>query len=475
MIIRLSNSGSFLAEGENETEGSIDKKVRFVYCGTFNSMDGEVEVTEKHLEKIVKNHNSRLSKLKRLANGDIPVRMMQPLQLDHSTSAMMTVGRIIGELSLEDSDVDGQGTMKLAMMGKVRVLGKENVEKVKDGRWADVSIGADLTDGKLNELSITPFPAAEHAAMLSRASEQTEKPKEASMTEEQKKAMREKMKKHLMDKEKLSEKDADEKLSKMEDKDVEQMSAKCTEDEENDKKAKMAAQKAEAITLMKGSNEAQRLARKELKLSQINARFSRLRADCKITPAEIKKKDMAKLSEMSDGELKAMYDSYAQREPVIIPGMFGSVKAISAAELANKSKIVNQANLEAELRAQFTSNPENVKKLSEAEIAAKAKLAVVPSQEGSAVPGVNPHDHMKHMKHLNELLSAGKLHEAKEHLKKLMDGAPDDEMSDGDVGAEAEKHMSALATSLEKLQTEHKALVKLTSDALGITEKDLGE
>jgi hypothetical protein len=166
-------SGSFLegdqalSDGSNENLGGdsfLEKEAMLVYPGTFQSMDGEVVITDEHVSKLADTHNSFLSKVKRLATGEIPLRDCPPVQLDHQPTAVNTVGRVIGELSVRDAEVDGQSVK--ALFGKVRILGRENVEKVRDGRWIHLSIGADLEKGKLNELTITPFPAAAQAAML---------------------------------------------------------------------------------------------------------------------------------------------------------------------------------------------------------------------------------------------------------------------------------------------------------------------
>lgn len=161
--------GHFVEGEVNGDEHSYERPVMLVYAGTFDSMDGEVTVKDEHINRLVANHNSYLSKFKRLASGELPARANPPIQLDHSPSASVTVGRLVGNLRA-DKFLDDDGTEKLAVYGRLRILGKENVEKAKDGRWEHVSIGADLEQGKLNELSITPFPAAPNASMLSRLS-----------------------------------------------------------------------------------------------------------------------------------------------------------------------------------------------------------------------------------------------------------------------------------------------------------------
>lgn len=166
-IVRLSNVGHLSTEPAVQEDGKYEKDVILVHEGEFSSMDGPVEITPQIIEMMVDTHNSRLSKLKKLANGDYPMKECPPIQLDHSTSATMTVGRLVGPLSSERITTS-DGKTVLAAKGRMRILGKENQEKVEDGRWCHVSIGADLGSGHLSELSITPFPADPNASMLSK-------------------------------------------------------------------------------------------------------------------------------------------------------------------------------------------------------------------------------------------------------------------------------------------------------------------
>lgn len=160
--IRLLSGEFETKESTQDSELSIDRKVMLVYCGQFESMDGPVEIKDEHIDSLAKNHNDLMTKLAGLAGKDIPLKNCPPIQLDHSVSARDTVGRLVGPLEV------GEHNGKKALYGTMRIMGKENVERVKDGRWTNVSIGADLDSAKLTELSITPFPAAPDAAMLSR-------------------------------------------------------------------------------------------------------------------------------------------------------------------------------------------------------------------------------------------------------------------------------------------------------------------
>lgn len=167
-IVRLKESGHFDGEATvSEDKARLDKPVLMVYAGKFESMDGPVEIKDEDIEKLAANHNTLMSKLGRLASGDVHPRHNPPLQLDHSTSARDTVGRLVGNLTVGKHTL-ADGSEVKSLMGTARVLGKENVEKVEDGRWTHLSGGFDLENHKVSELTITPFPAAEEAHMLSK-------------------------------------------------------------------------------------------------------------------------------------------------------------------------------------------------------------------------------------------------------------------------------------------------------------------
>lgn len=156
-----------------ETDVYVERPCLLVYDGEFESMDGEVTITAAQVKRLVRNFNSFSDKFKRFTGLQVvPLKDCPPMQLDHAVTADKTVGRVVGplweaEIEIED-DATGEIKTRVGAFGWTRVLGRENVEKVNDGRWIHVSVGADFGKGKLNELSFTPFPAAPHAALLSR-------------------------------------------------------------------------------------------------------------------------------------------------------------------------------------------------------------------------------------------------------------------------------------------------------------------
>lgn len=173
-LVRLFNAGFITTEGQavdniESIPNQLTRRARLVYEGEFESLDGPVKVTSDHLEKICQSYNGRLAKLKRLALGPVGVAHMPPVQLDHTRSARDTVGRLENADLVVEDWTDEDGKTRKALYGNVRFLGRENVEKVLDGRWSTLSVGADFDSGKLDELSVTPFPAAERATLLARS------------------------------------------------------------------------------------------------------------------------------------------------------------------------------------------------------------------------------------------------------------------------------------------------------------------
>jgi len=167
-IVHL-QSGLFEQASENEPSSSVPtsltRRALLVYEGEFESMDGVVNVGRDELTTLATNHNGHVETSSRLAEGKESMKDFPPVQLDHSTSAKDTVGRLIGKLELgEYKTKDGKDVM--AAYGNVKILGEENVVKVIDGRWTHLSVGVDFEKGKFSELTITPFPAAPEASLL---------------------------------------------------------------------------------------------------------------------------------------------------------------------------------------------------------------------------------------------------------------------------------------------------------------------
>lgn len=124
-------------KGAEKPGTSITKKARIFYAGTHKGRKYEGDDLKKMSENFP-------------PDG-------APIQLDHSTSAKDTVGRL--------KAVEMQGD---ALIGTLEFKGKENVERVEDGRWNKLSVGLKIKHPAMaiQELSVTPFPALEKAEIL---------------------------------------------------------------------------------------------------------------------------------------------------------------------------------------------------------------------------------------------------------------------------------------------------------------------
>lgn len=360
------------------TPGAIDRACRLVYDGTFQSMDGEVRITPALMHRIATLHNARVI----AAGGELPIGECPPVQLDHTKSARDTVGRLVGQLAVAEQMIEGD--MKTCLLGTVRFLGTENVERASDGRYSTVSIGADLGTGVLTELSVTPFPAATHATLLSRGTDTMDK---------------EKLKKHLMKTAKLSAEEAEDKLSKMTDDEQKKLAADCDDDEkklaaEEEEKAKLAAEKddeekklaAKRATegdasenenagtkklaaarpkltqLMGQANDAIRLAKLEAKRAEVGVRLSKFRGQAKLTPAEEVKLSgeievggkKIRLADAGDDALSLLWAVLDAREPVVHVGQLGTVKPV---DLSTAGRAVKLAAVAEEAKVTLSNMP----------------------------------------------------------------------------------------------------------------------
>lgn len=610
-MMRLRDSGAFdqtQTEMPAETPSFLDKRARFVYAGKFMSMDGPVEVTPEHLQKLVKKYNSRLSKLTRMANGKVTLTSNPPVQLDHNRSARDTIGRLHGELTIEDFELE-DGVKVPAVYGQLRVLGRENVEKVLDGRWSELSIGADFEEGKISELSVTPFPAAEGASLLAKKSirlgmnstsysfthkgrkweiwqrdssdsylaesnkgEQVyftcRDSKESAIINAAKSAINDdyrlglerlsnqgehmkfkalearlrrffKLKKKLSDEEteekmkKLEEEDDDDELKKLademdedekkmseeEDKKKEEKLAKGSKvkteshkghkieiyrsgqgdfsyvisdsegevdsgdgwsteaeaiqrakssidkhtrnlSEEDDKEKKLTAARASITKLSTDFRAKTKAANLRAKATSIGYRLSALRSSGKITPAEVKKINLTELAEKGDEAVEAVLKSYEDRQPVIMTGTLGSMKALTHGQLEDIAKQKRLRKLERETRLNMSSvkKPEDEDKEKEL------------SSDDEEEETLEKHTDLAAMEaEYNEvckMMDEGKVDECKKRLKTWMgrlQGTGAYALAEPTMHEQSSLQLKALAEDLAQLQAQF-------DEAIGLAE-----
>lgn len=482
-----------------DEEIHLERPCMLVYCGKFLSMDGEVEVTEAHIDRLIRNHNEKVNKLRALLTDqeDAFVRQMPPIQVDHSTSAHDTVGRMVGLLH-KDKFKNADGIEVAACFSdKVRILGKENMERVRDGRWANVSIGADLEAGVLNELSITPFPAAINASLLKRLAD------EKAALNSKGETMHEKLKKRLMEHHKLSDKDADDMLKHMADyamskmgmddkardehlsalaekpEDFDKMKGEVDEhlkklsDDVKETEKKLTAARANVVKLAKGFRKELKDVKLASKTVELRARLTGFKAAGKITPAELKKIDFTALAGKPESEMQAVLKSYEDREPVIDPKIHGTTRAVNLAKLEGEAK---KARLEAETRLGLglKLSAQDEKALEE-----KGPAPAAPAPAGSpaapaAAAGQNP-EVAEYMAHLTKMLEGFPNAAAVlQHVEQMLAQYNPVGETSAAAGADAQQ-MSALAENVNRLQTQFHDLIALIGDLSGIESAELTE
>lgn len=133
---------------------TIDVKVLILYpfFVEADANGNSFDIKEEDVQAIHDRYNNTLrriwDKLKRFGK-DLPLTQVETVAnlLDHDPKALNVVGRVIGELEIVKKD----GTSYL--FATLRVKGKENVERVKDKRFSQVSIGFDPVTHELFEIS----------------------------------------------------------------------------------------------------------------------------------------------------------------------------------------------------------------------------------------------------------------------------------------------------------------------------------
>lgn len=516
MIVKLSATGN-IAYGAPRAIGSgvLERDAVFCYEGRFIDMDGNVvKVTADKLGRLAKNHNSgyQMALAEAVAAGKTEVDPAQcpPVQVDHSTSGWDTVGRVFGLLRLVEGYVPRAGARPVtALVGPVRFLGEDNCERASDGRWATLSTAADFDEGIFTEITVTPFPAAKSAKLLSEGKEKGDAmdPKE-----------KEKLKRHLTECKKMSAEDADKHLAALSDEDSKKLSAEADEEEgkkklaaekdeadkklaaekdeadkklaaeEKDKEAKLATERAANVTRLASTAKAGvvKLARdmrkgfKESRLesrkSGIITRLATLRASAKITPAEIKKLDVSKLSAKTEPELESFFESLENREPVVMVGQRGTAKAEPIAKLAAQQAKTN-SKVERLSAMPFTARALGKKYGVETDEHGNVKSTSTRLVEGAPIQKQHEEPDGDSMGRLNscfaeacKFMDEGKREDAMRHLKDWMMSSRN---GGTELPTEAGARMSALAEHNKKLENQFEELVKLVAPVLEFGEADL--
>lgn len=153
-------------------------KARILRTGKFTSgVNGHTFTIEmKHLVNTKNNYNGRLKEyVKSIFKEPLPDYELQEVQMaptcvEHKIDDDYVVGRIVGNLFLEDDPF----TKTVWLCANLEVLGSENVEKVKDGRRKAVSINFNTETCILDEVSFVAEGAIPDACILSATKPQNE-------------------------------------------------------------------------------------------------------------------------------------------------------------------------------------------------------------------------------------------------------------------------------------------------------------
>ena len=156
-------------------EEAVEVNTLLMYSGEFVDAGGqELVVKPELLYSLARRYDEYLAKplpgesaIKKLF-GVRPERLYKPVSLNHEKDdAMKIIGRV---MSLEVKEHDDQ----VFLFGKMRILGKDNVDRVKDRRLTNVSISFDYDDmnefGDLIEISYVFDGAVEGARSFSKPS-----------------------------------------------------------------------------------------------------------------------------------------------------------------------------------------------------------------------------------------------------------------------------------------------------------------
>lgn len=143
--ITLQNCG-FSTAIEREDDGTIDITVQALHTGIFFDMNGtEVLVNQEMLDNIATSYNESLKmihaidsetdpKIRDVALQDFEHRNA-PNQINHDASdALKTVGHLVGFMKVKEIN------NKHYLFCKIRVCGKDNIERVRDKRFRNMSV-----------------------------------------------------------------------------------------------------------------------------------------------------------------------------------------------------------------------------------------------------------------------------------------------------------------------------------------------
>ena len=394
---------------------TIEKRALLIHEGDFIVGDGsDFKVTAETLKSLVKSHNAWImSKAKGYGGLDsMPMGAFPPILDQHEDDSNdRIVGRLASLLELERRDIPGVGEKLWCVTANIMFLGEITVQKVLDGRIFHLSVGYDEEAEILFETSTVIEPAAPGAMLLKKGKKTNEESKTQGV-EMSKKARIARLKKIK-------------KLSK----------------EIGGMKTKLGATK-KGIQLSKNA-------------AAVRKKLSKFMQEGKMTPAEFKKFDEAKVKKLSamDSEAqKLMLEMYEEREPVINPFQRGTTNGVKGSELRGKLEDNQVKKMKAEAKKDMVKMGAKFSKMDDDQKDKDYEMNM--GDKTSMMDGV--------IKEMKEYMEA----DDKEGMKKCMDkmaecykemeGYNEDgekEMEAGDEGA-SEQDMSGVQEQVDELSAQ---------------------
>jgi hypothetical protein len=292
---RLAVPTGELADQTPQPNDSLDRIVRpaiLVHSGPdgrvtrLASSDGDIEFDEERIRSVVQNHNEMVSQVAAQYGGfeKMPVGAYAPILDQHNDDSNDRIrGRLTGLLRFERRDVPKVGQNVACAVADITFLGPDTVSKVKNGLIYHLSVGIDEGSNTLGEVSCVIEPAAPGAMLLRKRKNLEGKKK--------------------MPKAKLA------RLQKLNG-ELKELSAKAAEQQ-----ARVRLAKAKA---------------------DVTARFTKLMTDKKVSPAEFKKLDIARLAKLDTDSLDSIVHVYEAREALIKNGQQGSTSATNFSDVGGK-------------------------------------------------------------------------------------------------------------------------------------------
>lgn len=454
-----------------QTDDKFVKSAVLVHSGpngekvTFQSADGEISFDEARIKQIVENHNKKILELAKGYNGieNMPIGAYPPILDQHENdSSNRVIGRLASLLTFEKRNVPGVGDNVACAMADVTFLGKDTIDRVKDGRIYSLSIGIDESTNTLVETSTVITPAAPGAMLLKKSNIKNGE--------------------FQMGNEKINQK-----LSKL-------MSIKKD----------IAALSSKIIV----ANSNIRTTKKE---SEVDYKLHELMRSKKLTVAEYKQINVKELASLDNKAMKIMLNHYSIREDVIASGQRGSTDSVDFSSIGKNMEKNDINRLKAEVKGDlkklnknlaFKDDPDADKDHGDTHQMAEE---IHQGSDPHSVPGQAGYEqqlkhlkawhgtHLEHHLTMSKHLAAGDINSAKEHhdmmLKHCMEahdhfagvGKVDSgeegvkHMEMGDVKSEDyKKSMDYLQQQIDEVNTQISRIAGIVNELIDV-EKEEGE